>query len=182
MRFSFFTSKKPSEPKSEKYDPFNPLEYFPEGLTIQTPENMRYILNSKGFLNVQNWQLLEEPCEGEGREVIPQDAKFGFVDSSLESLVDGKILSIGTLPLEEAEKIDEYIAESIRADCGRIKHYHKKAERIMKQFGQNPTTNPSLSSQCFPLVILYNEFAALENEKLGIYFPEGKWQLINSKP
>lgn len=182
MIFSLFKPKKQIERREEKYDSFNPLKYFPEGLTIQTPEKMRYILNSKGFLNVQTWQLLNQSENESEKDTCSEEAKFEFTDSSLESLVDGKVLSIGTLPFEEAERIDEYIAESIRADGGRIKHYHNKAAKIMKQFGQNPTTNPYLSAQCFPLVILYNELAAIENEKLGIYFSEGKWKLINSKP
>lgn len=181
MFFSFLKLQKTSKPKSDKYDPFNPLEYFPEGLTIQTPGKHRYILQSNGFLNFQTWQLLEDTYE-EKKDMIPKYSKFGFANSSLESLVDGKILSIGILPLEEAERIDEYIAESIRADSRRMIHYHHKAEKIMKQFGQNPTATPYLSSKCFPLVILYSELGAIENGKIGMYFSEGKWQLINSKP
>jgi hypothetical protein len=181
MFFSFFKPKKSAEPELETYNSFNYLKYFPDGLTIQTPEKYRYILQSNGFLNFQTWQLLEEPCEEE-KEIIAKEAKFGFANSSLESLVDGKILSIGILPLEEAERIDEYIAESIRVDSRRMIHYHHRAEKIMKQFGQNPTATPYLSSTCFPLVILYSELGAIENGKIGIYFSEGKWQLINSSP
>jgi len=181
MFFSFFKPKQPIDIKLDKYDSFNSLKYFPDGLTIQTPEKHRYNLKSNGFINFQTWQLLEEPYEEE-KDMDPKDYKFGFVDSSLESLVNGQILSIGTLPLKEAEKIDEYIAESIRADSRRMIQYHHKAEKIMKQFGQHPTKNPYLPSQCFPLVILYSELAAIENRKIGIYFSEGKWQLINSKP
>jgi hypothetical protein len=168
MSFLFFKSKTaiPSKQRAtQAYDPLNPLKYFPNGLTIQTSGNRRYILNAKGYLESQRLEMLEDTEE------------LKYQTEELESLVDGRVLCIGALPTETAEQIDEYIAESFQSDSKRMRHYHNEAQKLMKQFAQNPTASPYLSRQCFPLAILYQENAAIKNERLGLYF--SNWKLIN---
>ncbi len=178
MFFSFFKQQKPIRAKSNQYTPFNPIEYFPEGLIIQTSEKSRYTINSGGFLNFQTWQLVNQSENKLERDTIPEESKFGFTESDLEHLANGEIAAIGTLPLEIGEEVDESIASTIgETNRGRIKHYYNKITQKLKQYGQNPEKNPLL-----PLLILYTESAAIENKRLGLYFSEGKWKLINSKP
>jgi len=132
-------------------------------------------LNSVGYLEAYHWGLLNQE-EDDKSEETPGEEQYGFKEVSLDSLVDGRVLSIGTLPLEIAEEVDEFIAKSLRNDNGRMRHYSRKVEKIMKQYAQNPQQHPYL-----PLVILYNESAAIANERIGLYFSEGNWKLPNPR-
>jgi len=177
MFFSFLKPQKHVESKLDKYNSFNYAKHFPKGLIIQTPEKDRYVINSGGFLTVQNWRLVEEDSKEE-RGITPKRAKFEFIESNLEHLVNGEIAAIGTLPSEIGEEIDENIASTIgESSKRRMNHYYDLTAIILEQFGQAPTISSSSA-----LIILYSEKAAIENKRLGIYFSDKKWQLINSEP